>query len=370
MKKRFFAALLCLCMIFALLPAGALAEGFTLPEAVDGVITLTTKLDIKDESDLIIDLAGNTLKLTKASGHLTNSKVTIKNGIIDVSGVTDAGNGIICVGGYDSVPSILTLDNVTLKGDNISSGAGTLFVYGGSTLNIINGSEVEISNENSTQAYVIYCNVNNGGLVGTVNITESTVTATNGNSGILNGDINITDSTITFTGMQGNGINSGTGTLDLTASGSQITITDCGGRGLTVDGDSTMLFEDGTKVEVKDCDEGDVASKATATENSSITATGSAYIRYNTSELKAQITLVSNYHEPVVEVPDDSQFTTCQACGHHDWIETVEGYACTTCGHLIITLPKANVKLTGLYQPAAAPAAAPAARTNPQTGIY
>jgi len=56
---------------------------------------------------------------------------------------------------------------------------------------------------------------------------------------------------------------------------------------------------------------------------------------------------------------DDNAYTTCQACGYHNWTETGEGYRCDHCGHLITQLPKANVKRNGSFRPAA---------TIPQTG--
>jgi len=55
---------------------------------------------------------------------------------------------------------------------------------------------------------------------------------------------------------------------------------------------------------------------------------------------------------PSSNVPD-SAYTTCPACGYHNWTETTEGYRCDHCGHLITTAPTLNVIRNGSYRPAA-----------------
>ena len=67
--------------------------------------------------------------------------------------------------------------------------------------------------------------------------------------------------------------------------------------------------------------------------------------------------------------PDDSQYYTCVACGHHNWTATADGYKCDTCGHLETKQISGYKNVKGVYTPTAtsAKSAAAKASTIPQT---
>lgn len=67
--------------------------------------------------------------------------------------------------------------------------------------------------------------------------------------------------------------------------------------------------------------------------------------------------------------PDDSQYYTCAACGHHNWTATADGYKCDTCGHLETKQISGYKNVKGTYTPTASSTktAAATASTIPQT---
>ncbi|WP_417065098.1 hypothetical protein [Gemmiger sp.] len=67
--------------------------------------------------------------------------------------------------------------------------------------------------------------------------------------------------------------------------------------------------------------------------------------------------------------PDDSQYYTCVACGHHNWTATADGYKCDTCGHLETKQISGYKNVKGTYAPttSSAKTAAATASTIPQT---
>lgn len=67
--------------------------------------------------------------------------------------------------------------------------------------------------------------------------------------------------------------------------------------------------------------------------------------------------------------PDNSQYYTCVACGHHNWTATADGYKCDTCGHLETKQISGYKNVKGTYAPTASSAktAAATASTIPQT---
>lgn len=67
--------------------------------------------------------------------------------------------------------------------------------------------------------------------------------------------------------------------------------------------------------------------------------------------------------------PDDSQYYTCAACGHHNWTATADGYKCDTCGHLETKQISGYKNVKGTYAPTASSTktAAATASTIPQT---
>ena len=130
MKRKILVTLLAFCLIASLCVVGAAADGNTLPEAVDGVITLErnltiTSVDLKNaldsalntNSELIIDLAQNTLDITQKAGEepsavriKENSILTIKNGKITANDQKDGSHSVL----VPLAGTALTLDNVIM----------------------------------------------------------------------------------------------------------------------------------------------------------------------------------------------------------------------------------------------------------------
>ena len=66
--------------------------------------------------------------------------------------------------------------------------------------------------------------------------------------------------------------------------------------------------------------------------------------------------------------PDDSQYYTCVACGHHNWTATADGYKCDTCGHLETKQISGYKNVKGVYTLSTTSAKSTAkASTIPQT---
>lgn len=110
MKRKLCSVLLALCMVLTLLPVSAMADdgaATSLPDAVDGVITLTKNVELTNElnytTDVTIVLNGHTI--TRTNGQKTALMIT--NGAtmnIDGSVAGSAINGTIMVG-Y-SIPTV------------------------------------------------------------------------------------------------------------------------------------------------------------------------------------------------------------------------------------------------------------------------
>ena len=270
--KKLVSAVLVVSMMVMLMAVNVFAADATemtneafLATAVNGKITLTNDVKITDEfaanSNLTIDLNDKTLTLSKSDNDVTGlNDVTIKNGTVVVSGTPDAGDGIIRIGKHGSEGGSLTLDEVVVTGENISSGAGTFFLYGKATLNVLNGSQINVKNEKSTQAYIIYCN---DGTVATVNIENSAINCVDGNSGIFNGTVTLKDSEFNMSGTTNdNGINGFKGGLKLIVDNSDVTISGCAGRALTLY-DTEVEVKKDSQLNFSDCKEADIRVKTT-----------------------------------------------------------------------------------------------------------
>ena len=201
-------------------------------------VVITDKFNFQENA--VIDLGGFTLALKVSDSYVTGIySVTIKNGTIDLSETNNASNGIICIGeGYNGADGTLVLDNVDVIGTDISSGAGTFFLYENSVLRMINGTAVTITNEGSSAAYIIYCN---DGLGATVEITDSSITSTDANSGLFNGNVTIDNSTLDLD-VKDNGINGFTSGMELKVIDSEVTVENGAGRALSLAGTSNASF--------------------------------------------------------------------------------------------------------------------------------
>lgn len=183
MKRKLCSVLLALCMVLTLLPVSAMADdgaATSLPDAVDGVITLTK--DVRLNGDVNLDLTGKTVT---TAGHT----------IFVDSGTTTVIGGIF---------------SNTVEGDSKSNPKVTHCIFkveNGATLNI-NGSEL---NTASYQALTVsgICNIETASIKTTVanNKYDSTASITvSGANAVLNmkaGSVTMESSTAASDGMYG-----------------------------------------------------------------------------------------------------------------------------------------------------------------------
>lgn len=252
MKKKVLSLLVTFAMLFSMLPATALAADFNVTAdgndlndaesndyyTFDEVLTHATAEDtiiIKEDitadtaftvTDTTIDLGGNTLKIG-AGGNYFKGDVTVKNGTIDISGVTANGDCIMGIGDR-SADATLTLSDVDLTGTDYSSAFAVLMVYGDGTLNVT-GGEWTLTGEKGSAGGVIK-NESGAGDSGNVNITGTTMKFDDVARGIAGATVVLDSVDLTITGGD-NGIN---GSKLTVKNGSEITITGGTGRALTV----------------------------------------------------------------------------------------------------------------------------------------
>ena len=251
MKKKVLSLLVTFAMVLGMFPATALAADFNVTAdgndlndaesndyyTFDEVLTYATAEDtiiIKEDitadtaftvTDTTIDLGGNTLKIG-AGGNYFKGDVTVKNGTIDISGVTANGDCIMGIGDR-SADATLTLSDVDLIGTDYSSAFAVLMVYGGGTL-IVKRGEWNLSDDQSTAGGVIK-NESGAGDSGNVNISGTTMKFSDVERGIAGATVVLDKVDLTITGGD-NGINGS----KLTVKDSDITITGGTGRALTV----------------------------------------------------------------------------------------------------------------------------------------
>lgn len=223
-------------------------------------ITLTTKFNV--QKDVTIDLNGNTLTLTTTDNDVTGTNdVEIINGTISLQPTNNAGDGIIRVGVRSNTEGgSLTLTDVIVEGEDISSGAGTIVVYSNAEFTMVS-SELNIADENSSQAYMIYANDKK---LGEVNIIDSKINGTNVNGGLFNGTILIDGSTVILE-TKDNGINQNENGLDLTIIDSEVEITKGAGRALTLYGDECIITITNSKLSFAQNEEADIRYKTAST---------------------------------------------------------------------------------------------------------
>ena len=138
MKKSILAILLALVMVASLLPFGALADGASLPDADNGVITLTENVTLSEskyfKESVTIDLAGYTLSLPMIAAQ-DGATVTITDSSEDKNGkIVSSGSNTAAV--FENSAIILNageISNVSnaAKGGNAVFNMGTLTINGG-----------------------------------------------------------------------------------------------------------------------------------------------------------------------------------------------------------------------------------------------
>lgn len=197
-------ALAAVSILITLMPFGALAAN-TLQAVIDAesgnTVTLNSAFILNNSGT--VDLKGKTLKLKDGENNYikNGAAVTIKNGTIDISGVYVGGDCIIGIGDYSTSGS-LTLDNVTVSGEDYSSAFGILYVYGNSSLTIQNGSKIDVKGDKASGGGVIKTTGGNS----TVTIKDTELIFNDAKRGIVsqasNDTLLIQDSTVTITDMK------------------------------------------------------------------------------------------------------------------------------------------------------------------------
>ena len=237
MKRKFFAAFLSLCMVMSLVPMTALAApendgagtpstqaATELPGAVDGVITLTGPVDLKNawepEENVTLNLNGNTLTLPRLDA---GNGVTIT--------ITDSQNGdgkIVATGTISAVvwsggTLVLEDGTITSTSENLSKSSniavfnmGTFTIRGGKVEGGTNGGTGVYNTAWNGQAKIttpIICNVEGGEIEGSYSVCAMGPGVPEGGLSEVNNEqlvINITDGTI-MTNGQGIATNASSG---------------------------------------------------------------------------------------------------------------------------------------------------------------
>ena len=211
---------------------------------------LTFETAFNVEKDVIIDLNNRSLTLLVGGNYVKNdANVTIKNGSIYVDGCVAKGDCIIGIGNY-SDNATLTLDNVSVFGNDYSSAFAVFYVYNISTFNL-NGCEVELKKDVASAGGFIKAHKGKNGIV---NITDSSIALEDAKIGILDGTVTIKGSTLTIKGGA-NAINQSA----LTVIDSTITVDGADGRALTLS-QGDVVVENST-LNFSNCSEGEIRFK-------------------------------------------------------------------------------------------------------------
>ena len=196
--RKLLAGFLSAAMVLGTMSFPAFAASDTLPEAVDGVITLTEDVKLGSDFDynanggsLTIDLAGYSLKLT-GNTILKNGVYTIKNGTVDVENVEcTSREGLIRIAPHSDDSATLNMDNVTVKANGYNAQCG-LFQF--ETPGKLNLNKVTINAANVTDGYGVF--YSSPGNPSSLTMNEVTMTVTGANKLIYGCNAVITDSNI------------------------------------------------------------------------------------------------------------------------------------------------------------------------------
>ena len=228
---------------------------------------ITTTSAIKTEGiTSVIDLNGKTLTIGAGDNKFNDeSNVTIKNGKVNITGVTVKGNAIFCLDEYEkTLVSTLTFDNVNLTGDGYSSDYGIFYIGESSVLNV-NGGKWNLNNDTHASGGVFKAD----GSGAKLNIVGLNLTAHNVRRVVTYANTTIKNSTMTISG-DAEGVDSemehGFNRSPLAISNSTITMEDMVGRGITAQNGAVTISEN-SNVKITNCIEAtiDVRNNQTVT---------------------------------------------------------------------------------------------------------
>lgn len=254
--KKILISLLCVMMVFCMMPGMAFAEG----EAVgvsnfDGLKTaLANGGNIKLTSDITttealvtsgvtatIDLDGKTLTIGAGDNKFNDAtNLTIQNGNIVITGVTVSGNAIFCLDEYEeTLATTLTLNNVNLTGNGYSSAYGVFYIGKSSVLNVA-GGEWNLANDTHASGGVFKAD----GSGAVLNISGTEMTLHNVRRVVTYAATTIEDSTMAISG-DADGVDAemehGFNRSPLTITDSTITMKDMVGRGITAENGAVKI---------------------------------------------------------------------------------------------------------------------------------
>ena len=228
---------------------------------------ITTTSAIKTEGiTSVIDLYDKTLTIGAGDNKFNDeSNVTIKNGNVNITGVTVKGNAIFCLDEYEkTLVSTLTFDEVNLTGEDYSSAYGVFYIGESSVLNV-NGGEWNLNNDTHASGGVFKAD----GSGAKLNIVGLNLKAHNVRRVVTYANTTIENSTMAISG-DAEGVDSemehGFNRSPLAISNSTITMKDMVGRGITAQNGAVTISEN-SNVNITNCIEAtiDVRNNQTVT---------------------------------------------------------------------------------------------------------
>ena len=183
----------------------------------------------------VVDLNGKTLTIGAGDNQFNDeSNITIKNGDINITGVTVGGNAIFRLDEYEkTLVTTMTLENVNLVGNGYSSAYGIFYIGSSSVLNVI-GGEWNLKNDTYTDGGVFKADAS----AATLNIEGTKITAHNVRRFVTYAATEINNATIALSGDADEvdaEMEHGFNRSPLAISNSTITMTDMVGRGITAE---------------------------------------------------------------------------------------------------------------------------------------
>lgn len=257
-----------------------------------------------------IDLNGKTLTIGAGDNKFNDaSNVTIKNGTIDITGLTVNGNAAFCLDEYETtLVTTVTLNDVNVVGNGYSSAYGIFYIGKSSVLNV-NGGEWNLANDTFAAGGVFKADASSAKL----NIDGLKLTAHNVRRGVTYAATTIANSTIAFSG-DADGVDAemehGFNRSPLAITNSTITMTDMVGRGITAENGAVTISENST-VTMTNCQEAtiDVRNGQTVTVDNTSTVTVDAEPTISSGNINGTVTVTTAGVAKIGEV----EYKTLQA---------------------------------------------------------
>lgn len=257
-----------------------------------------------------IDLNGKTLTIGAGDNKFNDaSNVTIKNGTIDITGLTVNGNAAFCLDEYETtLVTTVTLNDVDVVGNGYSSAYGIFYIGKSSVLNV-NGGEWNLANDTFAAGGVFKADASSA----TLNIDGLKLTAHNVRRGVTYAATTIANSTIAFSG-DADGVDAemehGFNRSPLAITNSTITMTDMVGRGITAQEGAVTISENST-VTMTNCQEAtiDVRNGQTVTVDNTSTVTVDAEPTISSGNINGTVTVTTAGVAKIGEV----EYKTLQA---------------------------------------------------------